>query len=176
MAFLRHIYRVSRVKKRNALHQYLLQFKMLYNKSNRRHMDTNNTNDALKVRPDYLFLLLFTTRCPGYGARRCQKKTGRDTAGSDDDYSGEDADVDFGDDDFTADRDADLGSLINDSLGAVIGGVESDTRLVNALCYEDVRLLVVRNPDSRGRDVLVIEVKLAHHKDTTDARSREFSF
>jgi hypothetical protein len=49
MAFLRHICVVDRVKKRNALHQYLLQFKMLYNKENGRHMDTNDANDALKV-------------------------------------------------------------------------------------------------------------------------------
>ncbi|KAH6704199.1 hypothetical protein BKA61DRAFT_560113 [Leptodontidium sp. MPI-SDFR-AT-0119] len=31
-------------------------------------------------------------------------------------------------------------------------------------CYEDVRLLVVRNPIAGERDVLAMEVKLAHHK------------
>lgn len=33
-----------------------------------------------------------------------------------------------------------------------------------ALYYKDVRLLVVRNPVAGERDVLAIEVKLAHHK------------
>lgn len=45
-----------------------------------------------------------------------------------------------------------------------MGGIEPDARLVVALCYEDVRLLLVLNPDSGERDVLVTDVKLAHHK------------
>lgn len=43
-------------------------------------------------------------------------------------------------------------------------GVEEDVRRVDAICYEDVRLLVVRSPDSRGRDVLAMEVTMTHHK------------
>lgn len=35
---------------------------------------------------------------------------------------------------------------------------------VDALCYEDVRLLVVQNPDRGERDVLAMEVVLSHHK------------
>ncbi|KFY15461.1 hypothetical protein V491_05669 [Pseudogymnoascus sp. VKM F-3775] len=45
-----------------------------------------------------------------------------------------------------------------------IGGVEGDTRLYNALYYEDIRLLVVHDPDNSVQDVLAIEVKLSHHK------------
>ena len=45
-----------------------------------------------------------------------------------------------------------------------IGGVEGDTRLFNALYYEDVRLLVVHSPNNSERDVLAMEVKLSHHK------------
>ena len=45
-----------------------------------------------------------------------------------------------------------------------MGGVGGDTRLYDALCYEDVRLLVVHSPDNSERDVLAMEVKLSHHK------------
>ena len=45
-----------------------------------------------------------------------------------------------------------------------MGGVEGGTRLYDALCYEDVRLLVVHDPDNSVRDVLAMEVKLSHHK------------
>jgi hypothetical protein len=45
-----------------------------------------------------------------------------------------------------------------------MGGVEGDTRLFNALCYEDVRLLAVHSADSSEWDVLAMEVKLSHHK------------
>lgn len=42
--------------------------------------------------------------------------------------------------------------------------VESEIRYFDALCYEDVRLLVVRSPESGARDVLAMEITLAHHK------------
>ncbi len=45
-----------------------------------------------------------------------------------------------------------------------MSGVEEDTRLYDALCYEDIRLLVVHDPDNSVRDVLAMEVKLSHHK------------
>jgi hypothetical protein len=41
---------------------------------------------------------------------------------------------------------------------------QTEHRQFDALCYEDVRLLVVRNPVAGERDVLAMEVKLAHHK------------
>ncbi|EJP62038.1 FluG domain-containing protein [Beauveria bassiana ARSEF 2860] len=37
-------------------------------------------------------------------------------------------------------------------------------RLHKALCYEDIVLWVVRDPNRRGRDVLAMEVFLRHHK------------
>jgi hypothetical protein len=49
MTYLRHICDFDRVKKRSALHQYYLQFKMLFNRKNGRHMDTNDAKDALAV-------------------------------------------------------------------------------------------------------------------------------
>lgn len=33
-----------------------------------------------------------------------------------------------------------------------------------AICYEDIRLMVLRNPDDQGRPVVAMEVKLQHPK------------
>lgn len=38
------------------------------------------------------------------------------------------------------------------------------TRKYKALCYEDIRLWIVRNPTPGGRDLLGMEITLAHHK------------
>lgn len=58
IAFLIYICDNDRVKKRSSVHQYYLQFKMLYNRENGRHMDTNDAKEALAVRAilldDYL--------------------------------------------------------------------------------------------------------------------------
>lgn len=62
-------------------------------------------------------------------------------------------------------RNNDLSSDEDDLQGDVdIDGVEGDTRLYDALCYKDVRLLAVYDPDNSERDVLAIEVKLSHYK------------
>ena len=37
------------MKKRGAMQQYIAQFKMLFNRENGRHMDTNDGREALKV-------------------------------------------------------------------------------------------------------------------------------
>ncbi|KAF4624469.1 hypothetical protein G7Y89_g13700 [Cudoniella acicularis] len=47
IAFLIHICEVDRVKKRSSIYQYYLQFKMLFNRENGRHMDTNDIKEAL---------------------------------------------------------------------------------------------------------------------------------
>jgi hypothetical protein len=49
LAFLKHIHDVDRVNKRGAMQQYIAQFKMLFNRVNGRHMDTNIGKVALKV-------------------------------------------------------------------------------------------------------------------------------
>lgn len=49
MAFLRFICKKDWVCKKDALHQYLLSFKMLYNRVNGFHMDTNDAREVLKV-------------------------------------------------------------------------------------------------------------------------------
>ena len=49
MLFLHFICENDWVKSQNALHQYLLSFKMLYNQVNGFHMDTNDAREVLKV-------------------------------------------------------------------------------------------------------------------------------
>jgi hypothetical protein len=49
LGFLRHIYDEDRMNKRGAMQQYIAQFKMLFNRENGRHMDTNDGKEALKV-------------------------------------------------------------------------------------------------------------------------------
>jgi hypothetical protein len=49
LAFLKHIHDEDRVNKRGAMQQYIAQFKMLFNRENGRHMDTNIGKEALKV-------------------------------------------------------------------------------------------------------------------------------
>jgi hypothetical protein len=108
------------------------------------------------------------------------KKKKRRRPGLDDDETGADdvddegfddtevgADADFGFDDDHDSAVADLGSE-NDDDGSdddvAMSDVETEPRQFDALYYEDVRLLVVRNPVAGERDVLAMEVKLAHHK------------
>jgi hypothetical protein len=62
---------------------------------------------------------------------------------------------------------ADLDSENNDDGSdddSAMSDVGTEGRQLDALCYEDVRLLAVRNPVVGERDMFVMEVKLAHHK------------
>ena len=49
MMFLRYICENYRVHIFSSVHQYLLQFKQLYNRVNGQYMDTNDAKEALKV-------------------------------------------------------------------------------------------------------------------------------
>ena len=49
MLFLCFICENYKVKAFNSVHQYLLQFKQLYNRVNGRHMDTNDAKEVFKV-------------------------------------------------------------------------------------------------------------------------------
>ncbi|KAL5315253.1 hypothetical protein ACEPPN_017905 [Leptodophora sp. 'Broadleaf-Isolate-01'] len=76
------------------------------------------------------------------------------------------ADGDFGFDDHDS-AVADLGfendgNSSNNDVAITDGEIE--LRRFDALCYEDVRLLAVRNPVTGERDVLAIKVTVAHHK------------
>jgi len=89
-----------------------------------------------RVRFALILLLLFGTGCQPAELVDAKSKR-RDNPGSDDDDLESDVDM---------------------------GGVEGDSRRPDALCYKDVRLLVVHSPDNSERDVLAMEVKLSHHK------------
>ena len=125
-----------------------------------------------------ILLLLFATGCRPAELVDAKKK--RRTPSFDDDETCADGVNDEGFDDAEAGADADFGfdddhdSAVadldseNDDDGSdddvAISDIETELRQFDALCYEDVRLLVVRNPVAGERDVLAMEVKLAHHK------------
>jgi len=49
--------------------------------------------------------------------------------------------------------------------GEAMSGLEQGNRNFDALCYENVRLMIVRKPlDSEERNVIAMEVTMAHHK------------
>ena len=90
----------------------------------------------------YNLSLASSSSSPARGAvlrRGAKKKMGRDVTCSEDDDDGASADTDFGDNGFEADRNVGQDSSIRSDLGGV-----------DVLCYEDIRLLVMRNPDSGG--------------------------
>ena len=122
-----------------------------------------------------ILILLFATGCRPAELVHAKKKKRR-TPGLDDDNTCADgvdegfddtevgAGADFGDGDDDHDSAvADLGSE-NDDDDVAMSDARTEIRQFDALCYEDVRLLVVRNPVAGERDVLAMEVKLAHHK------------
>ena len=43
-------------------------------------------------------------------------------------------------------------------------GATTEAKRSKAICYEDIRLMVLRNPDKGGRPVVAMEVTLSHHK------------
>ncbi len=125
-----------------------------------------------------ILLLLFATGCRPAELVDAKKKKRRRLSLDDDETSAGDVN-DEGSDDADVGADADFGFDDHDSAVADLGSehddngsdddvamndVETELRQFDALCYEDVRLLVVRNPVAGERDVLAMEVKLAHHK------------
>ncbi|PVH69526.1 hypothetical protein DL98DRAFT_541552 [Cadophora sp. DSE1049] len=75
------------------------------------------------------------------------------------------ADADFGFDDHDS-AVVDFGSENDGSSSddVAMSDFETEPRQFDALCYEAVRLLVVRNPVAGERYVLAMEIKLAHYK------------
>jgi hypothetical protein len=124
-----------------------------------------------------ILLILFATGCRPAELVDAKKK--KRTLGLDDDGTCADdvndegledaevgADGDFGFDDHDS-AVTDLGSENDDNVSdddVAMSDVDTELRQFDALCYEDVRLLVVRNPVAGERDVLAMEVKLAYHK------------
>ncbi|OAF59654.1 hypothetical protein VC83_03943 [Pseudogymnoascus destructans] len=149
ISFIQHMYNEDRVKKRGSMSQYTAQFGMLYNKENGRLMDSNNRKEVLKF-IDTLRLDRTVKSKPVLGLDDFLLLLNCHWAHDKSVYPTEQHRVHSDDDDLESDVD--------------MGGVEGDTRLFDALCYEDVCLLVVHSPDNSERDVLTMEVKLSHHK------------
>ena len=126
-----------------------------------------------------ILVLLFATGCRPAELVDAKKKKRRRWPGLEDDETSDGNVNDTGFEDAEAGADADFGFDDHDSAVADLGSendgndfnddvamsdVETELRPFDALCYEDVRLLVVRNPVAGERDVLAMEVKLAHRK------------
>ncbi len=59
---------------------------------------------------------------------------------------------------------SEIGNDNGSDADCAMSDAQTEVRQFNALCYEDVRLLVVQNPVAGERNVLAMEVRLAHHK------------
>jgi hypothetical protein len=117
-----------------------------------------------------ILLLLFGTGCRPAELVDAKKKRKEDIDSEDDDLE------DLYDDDVKAIRENNYGSGPESNKGTsscdddtregdvAMSGMGEDIRHFDAICYEDVRLLAVRSPDNGGRDVLAMEVMMAHHK------------
>jgi hypothetical protein len=121
-----------------------------------------------------ILLLLFGTGCRPAELVDAKKKR-KDTSFDDDDLDDNDLEavdnddplvIDKSDDGFGAEDNMDFSGRESDTFegDVAMSGVGEDVRQFDAICYEDVRLLVVHNPGSRERDVLAMEVTMAHHK------------
>ncbi|KAG4430257.1 hypothetical protein IFR05_014253 [Cadophora sp. M221] len=209
LAFLKHIHDVDKVNKRGAMQQYIAQFKMLFNRENGRHMDTNIGKEALKyidtfgldntvkskpvlgvddlllllnhhwardtstfpterhrVQFALIMLLLFGTGCRPAELVDARKKRKDDIDSEDDDLEVFDNDdiVAIGKNNDESGPESNKSTSSCDEGDVAMSGMGEDIRHFDAICYEDVRLLVVRSPDNGGRDVLAMEVTMAHHK------------
>lgn len=116
-----------------------------------------------------ILLLLFSTECWHIELVNTRKRTGGATS-SGGNYFRDDSDCDFSTNpikgNFTAYYNS--GSCTNSdnalNKGKALSRGEPNTRHFNELYYDDVRLLIICNPNSREQDVLTIEVKLAYYK------------
>ncbi|KFY32551.1 hypothetical protein V493_00102 [Pseudogymnoascus sp. VKM F-4281 (FW-2241)] len=116
---------------------------MLYNKANGCLVDTNNRKEVLKYVDTMLLDRTVNTGCWPIELVDAKRKRQDNPSSNDDNPSSNN-------DNLEADVD--------------IGRVEGGIRLYDALCYKDVRLLVVHDPNNSVQDVLAIEVKLSHYK------------
>ena len=116
-----------------------------------------------------ILLLVFGTGCRPAELINAKKKNKGDI-----DFEDNDLELVDGDDAFAVNKgDGSFGAESNDLSGrghdasegdVAISRVEEDVRHFDAICYEDVRLLVVRSPGSEERDILAIEVIIAYYK------------
>ncbi|APA11274.1 hypothetical protein sscle_07g060440 [Sclerotinia sclerotiorum 1980 UF-70] len=215
MMFLRYICENYRIRTFSSVHQYLLQFKQLYNRVNGRHMDTNDAKEVLKyldtiltkeftlrrektakpvlgaddlilllthhwARDTSIFptedqrlalatimLLLIYTGCrPAelVDAAKGKIAIGRDQTYEDDNWDNECEGLDETKDDDPIYENPE--PWVDPKISDYDDKDDEDilTREYKALCYEDIRLWIVRNPTPGERDLLGMEITLAHHK------------
>jgi hypothetical protein len=118
-----------------------------------------------------ILLLLFGTGCrPAelVDAKKKRKDTSFDNVDLDDnDLEVVDDDntlvIDKSDDGFGAEDNQEFGGREDHAFESdvAMSGIREDIRQFDAICYEDIRLLVVRNGE---RNMLAMEVTMAHHK------------
>ncbi|APA07342.1 hypothetical protein sscle_02g021120 [Sclerotinia sclerotiorum 1980 UF-70] len=215
MMFLRYICENYRIRTFSSVHQYLLQFKQLYNRVNGRHMDTNDAKEVLKyldtiltkeftlrrektakpvlgaddlilllthhwARDTSIFptedqrlalatimLLLIYTGCrPAelVDAAKGKIAIGRDQTYEDDNWDNECEGLDETKDDDPIYENPE--PWVDPKISDYDDKDDEDilTREYKAFCYEDIRLWIVRNPTPGERDLLGMEITLAHHK------------
>lgn len=90
---------------------------------------------------------------------------------SDDDTDYSDDDTDYSDDDINCDDNINHGQAKSPELlspqkcpGAEAGIDDEQVPRCKALCYEDIVLWIVQDPNKGERDLLAMEVYLRHHK------------
>lgn len=100
-----------------------------------------------------MILLLFATGCRPVELVDAKKKRKVTTSSNEDVLDDNNLSAGENDDDFSAEKDEGC-SGDDDEGDDLLSVVNEETRHFDALCYKDVRLMVVRTPDSRERDVL----------------------
>ncbi|KAF7944137.1 hypothetical protein EAE96_010541 [Botrytis aclada] len=193
LALLHYIHTEDRVTKRGAMQQYIAQFRMLYNRMNGRQMNTNDGKKALKYIDTFgldntvkskpvigvddlllllnhhwardtsvfpterhriqfalILLILFGTGCRPAELVDAQKKP-KSASSAEDISEGDESDDDHG-------------IKFGNSTFGKNNNNSNKTERCDALCYEDIRLLAVRNSKNNKDHVLAMEVTLAHHK------------
>ncbi|ELR02067.1 hypothetical protein GMDG_05228 [Pseudogymnoascus destructans 20631-21] len=209
MLFLCFICENYKVKAFNSVHQYLLQFKQLYNRVNGCHMDTNDAKEVfkyldttladefklrrtMKAKPvlgadDILLLLthlwardtsvfptedqrlttatimllsIYTGCRPAELVDALKRAGGKTTSRKRPHIEVWDAINDLDEDEWRAPWDNKNDSEYDDDY------FDPDTveREYKSLCYEDIRLWIVRNPTEEERDLLGMEITFSHHK------------
>ncbi|OBT74038.1 hypothetical protein VF21_07827 [Pseudogymnoascus sp. 05NY08] len=223
MLFLCFICENCKVKAFNSVHQYLLQFKQLYNRVNGCHMDTNDAKEVfkyldttladefklrrtMKAKPvlgadDILLLLthlwardtsvfptedqrlttatimllsIYTGCRPAELVDALKRAGGKTTSrkrphtevwDSVDDLD-EDECVDEGDglDEPNYQGRAPWDNKSDSEYDDDYFDPDTVERKYKSLCYEDIRLWIVRNPTPGERDLLGMEITFSHHK------------
>ncbi|KAK8000474.1 FluG domain-containing protein [Apiospora arundinis] len=193
MDFLLHMCETYRIKSWGTSWEYYRQYKQLYASVNGRHVDTNDNKEILKVSPppnvdgkpvvnsDGVFALLvfniaydegifaserqrinllgiyqalaYTGARPG---ELVDNETSKPLDGSWEDLFASKCSTRSNEENNHASDEFQL-------LDSILVRETTDRGRPKALCYEDIRLMVVRHPET-GQDIFSMAVKFIHHK------------